>query len=106
MTPLDTQHLESLLAKCFDQAGTRDGWKYAHAGTAIRCTPRNSEVSGCSTSRQSSIASRVRFINVSSDLACVWHPRNSGTDAISHPSASLSITTLNSFFITQVFYLQ
>jgi hypothetical protein len=58
----------------FDKTTTSDRGKCAHSQTATRWTPTNSLVAGSSTSRQSSIASQIRFIKTSSDFACVWQP--------------------------------
>lgn len=86
-------------AQGFDKTTAGDRRKCAHCQTATRWTPTNSLLVGSSTSRQSSIASRIRFIKTSSDFAWVWHPRRAGTDATKYPSSSLSITTLNSRII-------
>ena len=53
----------------------------AHTSTAIRCTPMNSgpATPEPSTSRQSSMASLMRTRSLSSERACVWQPRSSGT---------------------------
>lgn len=67
----DANNLEPGFSQHFDQFRSGDGWKGAHAGTAIRCMPTNSAGSGRSTSRQSAIASLIRFISASSDLAWV-----------------------------------
>lgn len=80
---LDPDNPKPSLAQCCNDLTTAKSGQLAHAYTVIRCTPTNSPRGprSASTSRQSSIASRIRFINASSDLACVWHPRSSGTEA-------------------------
>src|SRR3954468_23820034 len=72
----------------------------AHDPTVTRWTPTNSFEGGkSSSSRHSSIASRIRFMRASNDLACVWHPRNSGTVPTKNPSVSRSMITLNCRFM-------
>lgn len=46
------------------------------------------------------MASLIRTISSSSDVAWLWHPRRFGTEAISMPSESLSMTTLNSLLMS------
>ncbi len=55
----------------------------AHAATVTRWMPTNSNsCSGVpSTSRHSSIASRIRSVIPSRERACVWHPASWGTEA-------------------------
>jgi hypothetical protein len=65
--------------------------------TAICCTPMSSSLleDEFESSRQSSMASRTRFIKVSRFFAWVWHPGSAGTDATYKPASSRSITTVN-----------
>ena len=77
----------------------------AHAATVTRWIPTNSIWLGSwpSTSRQSTIASRISTISSSSEVASVWHPGNWGTEATYTPSSSLSITTSNWRTMLQVY---
>ena len=90
------QDFKTNFPKSFDKLQTSNWGEIAHRETATRWMPMNSFDTGSSISRQSRIASLTRFINTSRDLAWVWHPRSSGTEATKYPSSSLSITTLNS----------
>jgi hypothetical protein len=74
-------HIKAHPLEGFDETITRDSRKITQAVTATRWTPMNSVDAGFSTSRQSSIASLTLFMSTSSDFACVWHPRNEGTEA-------------------------
>jgi len=76
--------------------GPRDeGWRLIVSYALIILIPLPvKEGDSSSTSKQSSIASRARCSKTSSDLAWVWHPRNSGTLATKYPSRSFSITRL------------
>ncbi|MCD6539084.1 MAG: MFS transporter, partial [Candidatus Omnitrophica bacterium] len=77
----------------------------AHLPSSISCKPTNSkrEIFGCSTSRQSWIASLIRFKSVGKVLACVWQAFKAGTVAISTLFSSLSIRTKKWFL--GIFYL-
>lgn len=96
MAAFPSNDLNAHFPKSLDKALARDSGEVAHPGTATRWTPINSVAAGSSISRQSSIASLTLFIKTSRDFACVWHPRNVGTEATKYPSASFSITTLTS----------
>jgi hypothetical protein len=83
MTALDSYHDESYAAQRRNKILALNSREGGHAPTVTRCTPMKSSASvglPC-TSRQSSIASRIRDISSSSDLACVWQPGNAGTVA-------------------------
>src|SRR3989304_1386658 len=99
MAAFTSDDLKAHFPKSLDKALARDSGEVAHAVTATRWTPINSVAAGSSISRQSSIASLTLFIKTSRDFACVWHPRNVGTEATKYPSSSFSITTLTSLFI-------
>ena len=84
MAAFDTQDAETGLRECGNEFWAADARGPAHAAIVTRWIPTNSNsCSGApSTSRQSSIASRMRPITSSSDRACVWHSRICGTDAM------------------------
>jgi len=71
MTAFDADNLKAHPPQRPEQLRTADRRKRAHAGTRTRCTPTNWLLVGSSTSRQSAIAWRMRFISVSRDLAWV-----------------------------------
>jgi hypothetical protein len=71
VTTLDPDDREAQVSQSPDSLLACNRRKSAHALTATLCTPTNSESDGVSTSRQSSMASRMRFIKTSNDFACV-----------------------------------
>jgi hypothetical protein len=83
MTALGSYHNESCAAQRRNKILALNSRERRHTPTVTRCNPMKSSASvglPC-TSRQSSIASRIRDISSSSDLACVWQPGNAGTVA-------------------------
>jgi len=70
-----------------------------HQLTSTSCNPTNSKglVWGCSTSKQSWIASLILSNKTGIDLPCEWQPRRDGTVATKRPSSSRSISTKNWF---------
>jgi len=81
MAAFGTDNFKPYLVQGSYKPTTSYGWEGAHTLTATRWTPTNSFETGCSTSRQSVIASFILFIKTSKELAWVWHPRRAGTDA-------------------------
>jgi hypothetical protein len=79
----DTQNAEAGLLERADEIGSGDPRNPAHAAMVTRWMPMNSDsCSGApSTSRHSSIASRIRSVTSSSERACVWQPAMWGTEA-------------------------
>ena len=67
-------------AQSFDEPESGDGRKRTHTATATRWTPTNSFATGSSASRQREMASWIRRIRTSSDLAWVWQPCRDGTE--------------------------
>jgi len=82
MAPALTHNNKTELSERFDQALSSRSWERCHDYTAMRCTPTNSLCTVSPASRHTSMASVMRFMSTSSDFACVWQPRSSGTDAI------------------------
>ena len=83
MAASDPHDAETSPCKRRDEVRAGDARNPAHAAMVTRCIPTtsNSCAGTLSTSRQSSIASRMRCVTSSSDRACVWHPGICGTDA-------------------------
>lgn len=84
--------LARILASC---SGLRRGNLAIYITTC--CKPMNLSLT-CSRFphfKHKEIASRVRFINSSNVLACVWQPGSPITSDINHPSSSCSTITLN-----------
>ena len=93
---------DALKAKALQDTDDFSGFKWMQAGhqlTSISWRPTNSRglIWGCSTSKQSWIASLILSSRVGIVLACVWQPFKAGTDAANRPSSSFSISTKNWF---------
>jgi hypothetical protein len=69
MAALRANYIKAQFFESLDETVTGDSRKVTQALTATRWTPMNSVDAGSSTSRQSSIASLILFMRVSSDFA-------------------------------------
>jgi hypothetical protein len=100
MTAFHPYYFKSSTMKCGNERFTCNVY-FAHYSIHTRWTPTNSGgvLSSCFTSKQSSIASRIRAMSSSNDFACMWQPGSSGTDQTKYPSVSRSITTLKALDI-------
>ncbi len=79
-------HAKNAKASLFEggnEVSACDAGSPAHAAMVTRWMPMNSKscVGAPSTSRHSSIASRMRCVTSSRDRACVWHAGICGTEA-------------------------
>src|SRR5947208_8791197 len=82
MAALNADDREADVSQRANQLFAGDALAAWHQATRTCCTPMKVRRGGRSSSaRHSEIASITRRINTSSDLACVWQPRNSGTVA-------------------------
>lgn len=83
MTTLNPNDLETSSPKSSENFTSLQSRNLGHRQTEMRCTPMNSGESTAfeSTSKQRSTTSRTRLSRTSNDLAWVWQPRSSGTEA-------------------------
>ncbi len=83
MTAFDPQNVKSNLREHRNEVGASDAQSPAHAAMVTRWMPMNSNSwSGRpSTSRHSSMASRMRSLTSSRERACVWQAGIWGTEA-------------------------
>ena len=84
MATSDADNREAGLPQGSNEGETGDAGSPAHAAMVTRWMPMNSRSAGGApaTSRQSSMASRMRCVTSSRDRACVWHPGICGTEAM------------------------
>src|ERR1035441_10463752 len=83
MAACDTENAETGFGERDNEVRVGDSRRPAHAAMVTRWMPTNSKsCSGApSTSRHSSMASRMRSVTSSRDRACVWQPASWGTEA-------------------------
>jgi hypothetical protein len=86
---------EAGLGERADELFAGESFPPGHQATCTCCTATNVRRGGRGPSaRHSVMASVTRRISTSSDLACVWQPRSSGTEATKYPSSSCSTNTV------------
>ena len=99
------EDMAAFLADCFKAEFSEDfdydGWLKAGQAhyTDTSCRPTNSSLLGVSTSRHKDMASLILFNKTGRVFAWVWQPFKAVAVAISIPSSSRSINTVNSFFV-------